>query len=329
MTSRSSLSVKSSWAADSPVASRARIDSISRVRRWFSSAARACAVRICSIIPTRRFSFSSRRSIGSRSTLRVAVFAIRTPHLVTHPVIWPLIGELSNSISRSPDNQVVESALSLNRAVLAHECGQNSVDALLHVGIGERPIRRLERQSHREADVAFADAFALIPIEERNRGQRRGRPAPRPPEWCHECFPQARCPRRRSTDRGRPRGAAAARAPSWEPRPRQSAADRDSPRRQRSCPDGARRASRRTPAPRDRRGRPSRRRRAPWPPDPRPDTVPRRSPAAVPIRARRTAARRGPPNRRNPHREQCLTSARAPPRRSRQCPRLAFRRLTR
>ena len=44
MTSRSSLSVDSSAATDSLGASRARIASISRASRWFSSSARACSL---------------------------------------------------------------------------------------------------------------------------------------------------------------------------------------------------------------------------------------------------------------------------------------------
>ena len=62
--------------------------------------------------------------------------------------------------------------------MLAHERGENPVDALLHFGVGQRAIGRLERQPQRQADRALRNAFALIAIEERDRGQRRRRSAP-------------------------------------------------------------------------------------------------------------------------------------------------------
>ena len=49
------------------------------------------------------------------------------------------------------------------------------VDALLDFGVGQRAIRRLERQPDREADGALGDALALVPIEERDR-RRAARP---------------------------------------------------------------------------------------------------------------------------------------------------------
>src|SRR5262249_18777600 len=144
ITSRSSFSADTSEAIASLDASRARSDSSSCVSCWFSSAARACSDFIRSIMPTSSFSFSSSRSIGSSSTLRVTVFAI----------------ELRSS--------------SLYGLVLANERSETRLDALVHVGVDQRAIGCLKRQPHRKTHCAVRDALALIAIEERQRDERRG-----------------------------------------------------------------------------------------------------------------------------------------------------------
>src|SRR5262249_2985688 len=143
ITSRSSFNADTSEAIASLDASRARSDSSSRVSCWFSSAARACSDFIRSIIPTSSFSFSSSRSIGSSSTLRVTVFAI----------------ELRS--------------LSLYGLMLTNECTQNRLDALVHLGVGQSAVGCLKRQPHRETHSAVRYAFALIAVEERQRDERR------------------------------------------------------------------------------------------------------------------------------------------------------------
>src|SRR5476649_1899600 len=146
MTSRSSFSVVSSLPSPSLDVTRARRLSISCDSRWFSSAARTVSSFMRSTMLTRSFTFSSSRSMGSRSTLRVIALAMVSLSSV--------------------------SLLSLNRGVLAHERRQNGLDALLHFGIGQRAIR-LERQPDRQAHGALRDALALIPIEEAHRAERR------------------------------------------------------------------------------------------------------------------------------------------------------------
>src|SRR5499427_9316298 len=94
-------------------------------------------------MPTSSFSFSSSRSIGSSSTLRVTVFAI----------------ELRSS--------------SLYGLVLANERRQNHLDALVHLGVSQGTIGCLKRQPHRQTHCAVRDALALIAIEERQCDQRR------------------------------------------------------------------------------------------------------------------------------------------------------------
>src|SRR5438067_4449087 len=148
ITSRSCFSADSSVVTASADASRVRIASSSRDSRWFSSAARACSDFIRSTIPTSSFTFSSRRSIGSSSTLRVAVLAI-TNH------------QLSNS------------PLSLNRPVLADERGQNRLDALVDLGVRQRALGGLKRQAHGQADRALRHPFALVPIEKSGCDERR------------------------------------------------------------------------------------------------------------------------------------------------------------
>src|SRR2546426_1525905 len=136
----------------SVAASRPRIDSSSRDSRWFSSAARACSTFMRSTMPTRSFSFASRRSMGSRSTLRVAVFAIA----ICDP---------------RPDSD----SLPLHRAVVTDQHGKYLVEALLGFGVGERAVGGLKRQPHRQADRALGDALALIAIKKRNAHQWRRR----------------------------------------------------------------------------------------------------------------------------------------------------------
>src|SRR5476649_1363693 len=131
MTSRSSFIVDSSVLAPSLDATRARRLSISSDSRWFSSAARAVSSFMRSTMLTRSLSFSSSRSIGSRSTLLVAVLAMM-------------------------------SYLSLNRGVLADERRQNRLDALLYFKVGQRAFGRLERQADRQAHGAGWHALALI-----------------------------------------------------------------------------------------------------------------------------------------------------------------------
>src|SRR5207237_1607941 len=87
------------------------------------------------------FTFSSRRSIGSSSTLRVAILAIPCS---------PLSG-----------------------AMLASERAQDRLDALVDLGVGQCAIGRLERQPDREADGTLRDAFPRVAIEERRRDERR------------------------------------------------------------------------------------------------------------------------------------------------------------
>src|SRR6266542_1815612 len=116
--------------------------------------------------------FSSSRSMGSSSMLRVAVFAI-----------GPRLGFLRFGVGPGPTNvssfdklrttlsNVEGSALgrthrsapmitmtplllSLYRPVLPHERCQNRIDALLHLGVGERAIACLKRQTDGNADAA-------------------------------------------------------------------------------------------------------------------------------------------------------------------------------
>ena len=130
---------------------------------------------------------------------RVAVFAIDAR------------SSRDSRLTRSPLTSSCDAPLTLDRAVLAHERGENRVDALLHFGVGQRAIGGLKRQPHRHADRAVRHAFALIAIEERDAGERRGvalasgrlngatNDLRRQGVW-----------RRRSTDRGRRTDAAAA-----------------------------------------------------------------------------------------------------------------------
>src|SRR5207248_9724608 len=60
----------------------------------------------------------------------------------------------------------------LNCPVLARERGKNRVEAVLHFGVGQRAVVRLERQTQRETDRSFRNALALIPIEDADVDER-------------------------------------------------------------------------------------------------------------------------------------------------------------
>ena len=53
----------------------------------------------------------------------------------------------------------------MHRAVLANERGQNLIETLLHVGVGERAVRRLKCQANRNTHCPVRNALALIEVE--------------------------------------------------------------------------------------------------------------------------------------------------------------------
>src|SRR2546425_5544644 len=63
--------------------------------------------------------------------------------------------------------------LALHGALLPHERRENLVEAVLHLGVRQRSIRRLEGQPNRDAHFAVGHALAPIAIEEGDRGERR------------------------------------------------------------------------------------------------------------------------------------------------------------
>ena len=132
--------------------------------------------------------FSSSRSIGSRSTDCVA------SHLPT-----------SYARLRRPRVRVAYRLIRAVRASAApRRCGSIAVS---HLRVGQRALRRAEREPQRQADPAVRHALALVAIELATCTSVDGR---RRRGSCHERRRQARCRRPESRCRARPTGSAAA-----------------------------------------------------------------------------------------------------------------------
>ena len=69
--------------------------------------------------------------------------------------------------------------LSLHRGVLANECREDGLDAVLNFGVGQCALRGLERQPDREAYRARRDAFPWYRSKKLSavKGACRSRPA--------------------------------------------------------------------------------------------------------------------------------------------------------
>ncbi len=132
--------------------------SSSRVSRVFSSAARACrraAARSCR--PAASAFLPDDRSVRDQRRV-TATFA-------------------KDVLLCDPTERSVPLLLLCSAAVRAAERLDDPFGRRLHLVVGQRAIRRAERQPKRQADAAFRNALALIPIElcdrhERGRGRR-------------------------------------------------------------------------------------------------------------------------------------------------------------
>ena len=58
--------------------------------------------------------------------------------------------------------------------MLANECRQNGVDAVLNLCVGQRALSSLERKPNRKAHGAAGNTLALVAIEDVQRHQWRG-----------------------------------------------------------------------------------------------------------------------------------------------------------
>ena len=155
---------------------RPRSASSSRLRRRFSSAARACSAFRPPMMPTSSFTFSSSRSIGSRSSLHRCSCHRDLCHWIGRfPASDPWLGPVAE----------VKFARSLHRCtrrVRRLTASDHAIHRLLDLGVGQRAIRRPERQAERQAAPALGDALALVAIELADRDQgvgRRDRMVPR------------------------------------------------------------------------------------------------------------------------------------------------------